>query len=160
RIDRLPAREKRLLQTASVIGHDVPFALLEAVAEESAADLGQGLSVLQTAELLYETSLFPDLEYTFKHALTHEVTYGSLLQERRCALHAAVVNAIERLYPGRLAVQSERLAHHAVRGELWAKAASYLCEVGAKALARSDYLGAATAFQGVIDATQRQGSGA
>ena len=64
-------------------------------------------------------SLFPDLEYTFKHALTHEVAYGSLLQERRRALHARIVEAIERLYPDRLAEQVERLAHHALRGEVW-----------------------------------------
>ena len=74
-------------------------------------------------EFLYETSLFPDLEYTFKHALTQEVAYGSLLQERRRALHARVVEAIERLWPGGLAEHVERLAHHALRGEVWEKAA-------------------------------------
>ena len=87
---------------------------------------------LQAAEFLYETSLFPDLEYTFKHALTHEVAYGSLLQERRRALHARIVEAIERLYPDRLAEQIERLAHHAVRGEAWEKAVTYLRQAGAQ----------------------------
>ena len=83
RIDRLPPEDKRLLQAAAVIGKDVPFALLLAIAELAEEDLRRGLAHLQAAEFLYETSLFPDLEYTFKHALTHEVTYGGLLQERR-----------------------------------------------------------------------------
>ena len=89
RIDRLAPEDKRLLQAASVIGKDVPFPLLEAIADLPEASLRRGLARLQAAEFLYETSLFPDLEYTFKHALTHEVAYGGLLQERRRALHAA-----------------------------------------------------------------------
>ena len=91
RIDRLPPEEKRLLQTAAVIGTEVPFALLQAIGELSEEELRRGLGHLQAAEFLYETSLFPELEYTFKHALTHEVAYGSLLQERRRALHARIV---------------------------------------------------------------------
>ena len=91
RIDRLPPEEKRLLQTAAVIGTEVPFALLQAIVELSEEELRRGLGHLQAAEFLYETSLFPELEYTFKHALTHEVAYGSLLQERRRALHARIV---------------------------------------------------------------------
>jgi len=87
RIDRLPPEEKRLLQTAAVIGTDVPFALLRAIADVPEEVLHGGLAHLQAAEFLYETSLFPEQEYTFKHALTHEVAYGSLLQERRRALH-------------------------------------------------------------------------
>ena len=83
RIDRLPAENKRLLQSAAVIGKDVPFVLLQAIADLSEEDLGRRLAHLQTGEFLYETSLFPELEYTFKHALTHEVAYGSLLQDRR-----------------------------------------------------------------------------
>src|SRR5207253_5670076 len=85
RIDRLPAEDKRLLQTASVIGKDVPFALLHAVAEAEEEAVHRGLVHLQAGEFLYETRLFPDAEYTFKHALTHEVTYGTLLHERRKA---------------------------------------------------------------------------
>jgi predicted ATPase len=91
RIDRLAPEQKRLLQSAAVIGKDVPFALLKAVGDVPEADLHRTLASLQAAEFLYETSLFPDLEYTFKHALTHEVAYGSLLQERRHALHARIV---------------------------------------------------------------------
>ena len=92
---------------------------------------------LQAAEFLYEARLFPDLEYTFKHALTHEVTYGGLLQERRRDLHAQIVDAIETLYPDRLGGEIERLAHHALRGRLREKAVHYLRQAGVKAAARS-----------------------
>src|SRR5215471_17571346 len=137
RIDRLPPEDKRLLQAASVIGKDVPFTLLLAVADLPEDDLRRGLMHLQAAEFLYETSLFPDLEYTFKHALTHEVVYASVLQDRRRALHVRIVEAIERLYPERLTEQIERLAHHAVRGDLRERAVGYLRQAGLKAAARS-----------------------
>jgi len=97
RIDRLAPGDKALLQTASVVGKDVPFALLQATAELAEDELRGAIGRLQAAEFLYETSLFPDLEYTFKHALTHEVTYGGLLQGRRRELHARIVDAIETL---------------------------------------------------------------
>lgn len=137
RIDRLDAEDKRLLQTASVIGKDIPFELLKAIADTDEDDLRRGLAMLGAAEFLYEARLFPDLEYTFKHALTHEVAYGSVLQDRRRALHARIVDAIEALDPERLSEQVERLAHHAVRGELWEKAVTYLRQAGAKAFVRS-----------------------
>jgi len=142
RIDRLPAEDKRLLQAASVIGKDVPYALLAAIAEQPEEDLRRGLGHLQAAEFLYETQTFPDLELTFKHALTHEVTYGGLLQERRRALHARVVQAIETLSRDRLGEQTERLANHAIRGELREQAVSYLRQAGLKAAARSALLDA------------------
>jgi class 3 adenylate cyclase/predicted ATPase len=139
RIDRLTPEEKAVLQAASVIGTDVPLALLEAIADAPAALLRQRLVDLQAAEFLYETNVFPEVEYTFKHALTHEVAYGSLLGERRRQLHGRVVAAIERLHADRLGEQLERLAHHAVRGEVWDAAVVYLYEAGAKAFARSAY---------------------
>jgi tetratricopeptide (TPR) repeat protein len=110
---------------------------LQAIAELSEAELRRGLGHLQAAEFLYETSLFPELEYTFKHALTHEVAYSSLLQERRRALHASIVEVGERLYADRLTEQIERLAQHAFRGEVWAKALTYSRQAGTKAFARS-----------------------
>ena len=137
RIDRLAPEDKRLLQGCAVIGKDVPFALLQVIAELPEESLRRSLSHLQAAEFLYEASLFPDLEYTFKHALTHEVAYGSLLQDRRRALHARIVEAIERLYPDRLTEHIERLAHHALRGETWEKAVMHLQQAGVKALGRS-----------------------
>jgi class 3 adenylate cyclase/tetratricopeptide (TPR) repeat protein len=137
RIDRLAPDEKRLLQVASVVGKDVPSALLQAIADLPDEALRVGLDRLQGAEFLYEMSLFPEVEYTFKHALTHEVTYQSLLHERRRALHARVVDAIEGYYCDRLAEQVELLAHHALHGEVWDKALAYLRQAGAKAFARS-----------------------
>jgi len=136
RIDRLSPERKRLLQAASVIGKDVPFALLLSVAEVGEEELRRGLGDLQAAEFLYETRLFPDLEYTFKHALTHEVAYGGLLQERRRELHARLVGAIESLHRDRLGEQVERLAHHALHGAVWDKAVPYLRQAGLKAAGR------------------------
>jgi predicted ATPase len=94
RLDRLSPEEKHLLQTASVIGTEVPLPLLQAIAELPETALHRGLIHLQTAEFLYETRLFPEHAYTFKHALTHEVAYGSLLLERRRVLHAQIVEAL------------------------------------------------------------------
>jgi DNA-binding NtrC family response regulator/tetratricopeptide (TPR) repeat protein len=137
RIDRLPPEEKRLLEIAAVIGKDFTLALLLAVADENEETLRRGLGHLQTAEFLYETRLFPDLEYTFKHALTHEVAYGSLLHARRRDLHARIAETMERLYGDRVGEQIERLAHHALCGEVWEKAVRYLRQAGLKATARS-----------------------
>jgi len=154
RIDRLPPEEKRLLQMAAVIGTDVPFALLQAIAEVSEERLRVGFSHLQAAEFLYEMRLFPELEYTFKHALTHEVAYGSLLQERRRALHARIVQALEALAPDRLVDQMERLAHHALRGEVWEKALMYCRQAGAKAIERSANWEAVASFEQALGALQ------
>jgi predicted ATPase len=139
RIDRLPQENKRLLQTAAVIGTEVPWPLLQVIAELSENALQSGLAHLQAAEFLYETSLFPERAYTFKHALTHEVAYGSLLHERRRALHARIVEALEALAGDRLDDQVERLAHHALQGEVWPKALTYSRQAGDKAWARSAY---------------------
>src|SRR5262249_60925910 len=111
-----------------------------------------GLTRLQAAEFLYETRLFPDPEYTFKHALTHEVTYGTLLQDRRKALHARIVDAIELSYPERLAEHVERLAHHACRGEVWGKALTYLRQVAAKAQRRAAYQQALACLEEALQA--------
>jgi class 3 adenylate cyclase/tetratricopeptide (TPR) repeat protein len=147
RIDRLPPEEKRLLQTAAVIGHEVPFPLLRVIADVPEEVLYRNLAQLQGAEFLYETQLFPEREYTFKHALTHEVAYGSLLQERRRALHSRIVEALETLSPERLAEQVDRLAHHALRGAVWDKALTYCWQAGARAAARSAYHEAVTYFE-------------
>jgi class 3 adenylate cyclase len=152
RIDRLAPEQKRLLQTASVVGKDVPFALLQAIAELPDEALRRGLDHLQAGEFLYETGLYPDLEYSFKHALTHEVTYGGLLQERRRGLHARIADAIERLYTDRLPEHIDQLAHHAHRGELWPKAVTYLRQAGAKAAGHSAYGQAITLFEQALSA--------
>jgi tetratricopeptide (TPR) repeat protein len=137
RMDRLPPEDKRLLQTAAVIGMEVSLPLVQAIAELPEAALHRGLTHLQAAEFLYETRLFPEHAYTFKHALTHEVAYGSLLQERRRVLHMRIVEALEKLSGDRLADQLEHLAAHAVRGEVWDKALRYCRQAGAKAMERS-----------------------
>jgi class 3 adenylate cyclase/tetratricopeptide (TPR) repeat protein len=137
RIDRLPPGDKALLQTASVVGKDVPLALLQAIAEPVEDELYAAIGRLQAAEFLYETLLYPDLEYSFKHALTHEVAYGGLLHDRRRELHARIVDAIEARYPDRLAEHIDRLAYHASRAERWDKAAEYLQRAGTRAAERS-----------------------
>jgi class 3 adenylate cyclase/tetratricopeptide (TPR) repeat protein len=147
RIDRLPPEKKRLLQTAAVIGTEVPFALLQAIAGLPETALHHGLAHLQAAEFLYEMRIFPDHVYTFKHALTHEVAYSSPLQERRRGLHARIVEALEALAADRVAESVERLAHHALRGEVWDKALVYCRQAGEKALARSAYREAVGSFE-------------
>jgi tetratricopeptide (TPR) repeat protein len=136
RIDRLTPEGKRLLQAAAVIGKDVPLPLLLASADVPEHEVRDELTRLQAAEFLYEVTLFPDPEYTFKHALSHEVAYLGLLQDRRRYLHARITEAIERLATERIAEQSERLAYHALHGELWEKAVTYLREAGLRATAR------------------------
>ena len=137
RIDRLSLEDKHLLQIAAVIGRRVPFSLLRAVADLPDDALRGGLDRLQAAEFVYETGLFPDLEYSFKHALTQEVAYGGILQDRRRELHAQIVSSIETLHHNRLDEQIELLAHHALRGELREKAVGYLRQAGVRASARS-----------------------
>jgi class 3 adenylate cyclase/tetratricopeptide (TPR) repeat protein len=152
RIDRLAAADKRLLQMAAVIGKDVPLPILQAIADLPEETLRERLGNLQSAEFLYEAHLFPDPEYTFKHALTHDVAYANLLQEQRRALHAQIVQAIEATHPARLEEHVEQLAHHALRGELWERAADYTRQAGEKAAARSALRAAAAFFEQAIDA--------
>jgi class 3 adenylate cyclase/tetratricopeptide (TPR) repeat protein len=154
RIDRLPPEEKRLLQTAAVIGTEVPMPLLQAIAELPEAAFHHTLAHLQAAEFLYETRLFPDHAYTFKHALTHEVAYGGLLQERRRVLHARIVEVLEALAGDRVTEQVERLAHHALRGEVWDKVLAYCRQAGEKALARSAQGEAVGYFEQALSALQ------
>jgi predicted ATPase len=152
RIDRLPPEDKRLLQAAAVIGKDVPYVLLAAIAELPEDVLRQGLARLHAAEFLYETSLFPELEYTFKHALTHEVTYGSLLQERRRTLHARIAGAVEALYPDRRTEYAEVVGRHALHGEAWEQAATYLRLAGNRAAERSANHEAVALFEQALEA--------
>jgi class 3 adenylate cyclase/tetratricopeptide (TPR) repeat protein len=137
RIDALPAAEKRLLEQAAVIGHEVPFGPLQAICGLTEERLRGLLDNLQAAEFLYATQLYPDLQYTFKHSLTQDVAYSGVLHERRRDIHARVVDAIERLYADRLGEQVERLANHAMRGERREQAVNYLWQAGGRAAARS-----------------------
>ena len=128
--------------------------MLHAVADETQEGVRRQLALLQSAEFLYETRLFPDSEYTFKHALTQEVAYGGLLTDRRRAIHARIVEAIERLQGDRLAEQVERLAHHALRAELWEKALLYGRQAAAKAMARWALRDAGTHLEQALTATK------
>jgi len=156
RIDRLPIEEKHLLQTAAVIGVIVPFRLLRAVAELPEDDLYGYLNKLQSAEFIYETNLFPELEYSFKHALTNEVAYGALLHERRTFLHARVVAALEDIAGENLRDRIEMLAHHAFHGKLWPKAVTYLRQAAIKAMARSANTEAVLFLEQALDALSKQ----
>ena len=152
RIDRLPLEEKLLLQQASVIGTDVPLALLEAVTESPAEAARAGLASLQAAGFILQTSMFPDLEYRFRHILTRDVAYSSLLKEQRRALHAKAVAGTETLYGERLATHLDDLAVHAVRGEVWDKAVAYNRQLGLRALERAANEEAVSCFEAALRA--------
>jgi len=143
RIDRLPAEEKHILEMAAVIGKRFPLRLLQAISDQEPEALRRRLAALQAAEFIYETAVVPDVEYTFKHALTHEVAYEGMLDARRRALHAAVMDAMGQLYGERLDDHVERLAHHAVQGELWDQAVAWCRRAAARAASRSAYAPAA-----------------
>jgi len=160
RIDRLTPLVKGLLQSAAVIGKDVPFALLQATAELSEGEFHSAVDHLRAAEFLYEGRLFPELEYTFKHAVTLEVAYESLLRERRRALHERVLAALEALPPGVGSENIDLLAHHAVRGEVWDRAGRYLFRAGEKAFANARYRAGAAYYEAAVDALDRLGDGA
>jgi predicted ATPase/class 3 adenylate cyclase len=137
RIDRLPEDRKSFLQAGAVIGKDLPVTLLQAVADVSSDQVLGNLAELEEAQFLKTTSLYPDLAYSFRHALTHDVVYASMLKDQRRNLHARIVDALESLYPERRAEHVERLAHHALGAELWFEAVGYLREAAAKAGGRS-----------------------
>jgi predicted ATPase len=143
RIDRLPPEEKQLLQAAAVIGTEVPFALLEAIAELPEAGLYRGLAHLQAAEFLYETRLFPERAYTFKHALTQQVAYQSLLTSTRQRYHAQLAQALE-ARPETVETQPELLAHHYTEAGLAEQAVGYWQQAGERSTVRSAYVEAVT----------------
>jgi tetratricopeptide (TPR) repeat protein len=153
RIDRLPDDAKRLLQTASVLGREFSLRLLGTLWEDPGA-VEPLLGALQRLEFVYEDTGAEEPVYVFKHVLTQEVAYGSLLHERRRALHARVVTAIETLSAERPAEQVERLAHHAFLGEVWDKAVAYYRQAGAKAFARSALREAVACFEQALVAVE------
>jgi class 3 adenylate cyclase/tetratricopeptide (TPR) repeat protein len=159
RIDRLSPEAKHVLQSASVVGKDVALPVLEAIADLPEETLRAGLTQLQAGELLYEASFFPEAEYTFKHALTHEVAYGSLLHETRRTLHARIVEVIETLYRGRLGEQVERLAFHALRGGLRDRAVEFLRQAGLRAADRSAHREAVSFFEQALEILEGEGPG-
>ena len=137
RIDRLPPEEKALLQTLAVLGKEFSWSLLKQVVDKPEDELHLLLSHLQTAEFIYEQPAFPEIEYTFKHALTQEVAYTSLLQERRKAIHERTAQAVEALFHSRLEDHYGELAHHYTRSGNTQKAIEYLGLAGQQAMQRS-----------------------
>ncbi len=164
RIDRLPADAKRLLQTASVIGKDFELTLLREVADMNEASI-QGhmdeaaiqehLATLQRGEFVFETQLFPNPEYTFKHALTHQVAYESILGQRRREMHAEILKAIERLHADHLDERLERLVYHGMLGEDWEAVHRHGMAAGHRALAMNAHRAAVEAFDNVLTALDK-----
>ena len=154
RIDRLGREDKRLLQAASVIGHDVPVPVLKAAVDLDDDELRAGLRRLQSGEFLYESRVYPDPEFAFKHPLTHDVAYGSLLVERRRAFHARVLAAMETIFADRLDEHVAALCHHAVQGGAWEKAFVYGRRAGARAALRSASREAIARFEDALRAVE------
>ena len=150
RIDRLPEKQKNALQIAAVIGREFAARLLERIAEleDGASDM---LGDLVALELIYQTQFYPELAYMFKHALTHDVAYDSLLTSKRKAFHARVGEVVEELYSSRLVEYYEMLAHHYERGGIWDKAVEYLILSGEKALGNMGNPTANAFFQKAIE---------
>jgi predicted ATPase len=139
RIDRLPASEKELLQILAVTGREFTFPLIRRVAAVDEAELQRMLSDLQSGEFIYEQPAFPDPEYSFKHALTHEVAYNSLLSERRKLLHERAAVSMELLYVDRLEDHLSELARHYRQSANIEKAVTYLGLAGQQAEQRFAY---------------------
>jgi class 3 adenylate cyclase/tetratricopeptide (TPR) repeat protein len=153
RIDRLPAAEKQVLQSAAVIGRDFPHRLVRAIADLPGEATGRALAALVTAELIEPAGPATDPQYRFTHGLVHEVAYESVLHERRRLLHARIVETVERGSTGVIPV--ERLAHHAWQGGLWAAAARYFHRAGAKAAAHAANADALAFFERALEALGR-----
>jgi class 3 adenylate cyclase/tetratricopeptide (TPR) repeat protein len=134
RIDRLERPARAALQLASVIGREFTLHLLERISDLEAR-LQAALAELKTLELIFEKAWFPELAYMFKHALTHDVAYSTLVADRRRRLHRLVAEAVEELYADRLAEHYETLAHHYSEAEEWTRALDYLERAGDKAAA-------------------------
>ena len=140
RMDRLPPEEKRLLQTAAVIGNEVPLPLLQTIADLPQEGLQRGFAHLQAAEFLYETSLFPEQIYSFKHALTQNVAYQSLLVSTRQQIHQRIGRVLEEQFAETVETQPELLAHHYTEAGCHKEAAGYWRRAGARASGRSAYV--------------------
>ena len=134
RIDRLPPGRRRLLHVASVIGKDIPLNLLERVADLPHDRLEGELAQLQTSGFLYEVGIALGKGYTFRHVLIQTVAYKEMLRKTRRELHARVMTAMETVFAGRLDELTERLAEHALRGEVWPAAVSYALKAGDRAI--------------------------
>ena len=152
RIDRLPPDAKQLLQTSAVIGKDFELPLLKAVSTRDESTIAELLAALQVGEFVYESRMFPEPEYTFKHALTHQVAYEGLLAAQRRDRHAEVLSAMESIYRDSLQDRRERLMHHAALGEDWEAVHKHGMQAGHHALEISANQSAVESFEHVLDA--------
>jgi predicted ATPase len=155
RIDRLPAEEKELLQTLAVLGREFRLGLVQRVTCKPDDQLERMLSRLQAGEFIYEQPAAGDVEYIFKHALTHEVAYNALLVERRKPLHERAGLALESMFAEQLDDHLDELAHHYSRSDNVAKAVEYLERAGQQALQRSAYADAISSVTAAINLLQK-----
>ena len=151
RIDRLSPADKDLLQTLAVVGKEFPLSLVSAVVGASSDDLGRMLDHLQLGEFIYEQPAVGDIEYTFKHALTQEVAYNSILIERRKPLHERIGAAIGALFKDSLDDHLSQLADHYVRSSNTEKAIEYQALAAKRELSQSGYQGALRRLQSAIE---------
>ncbi|NIO03472.1 MAG: AAA family ATPase [Proteobacteria bacterium] len=147
RVDTLPEEAKGVLQTGSVIGREFSYELIKRVTGISERELLSHLSALKDSELMYERGIFPQSTYIFKHAMTQEVVYETLLLKRRKVLHGLVGEAIEELYADRIKEQYELLAHHFGLAEDWEKAVHFGRLAGEKAHKLSQFQQAVTRYE-------------
>jgi class 3 adenylate cyclase/tetratricopeptide (TPR) repeat protein len=156
RIDRLPPDEKGLLQTLAVLGKEFGLSQLKAAAAKSDSELERMLSDLQLAEFIYEQPAAGDVEYTFKHALTQEVTYNSILVERRKQIHERAAQAIESLFASSLSDHYDDLARHYHRSGNAPKAVKYLHLAAQQAMNRSAYTEASDQLTAALELLRTQ----
>jgi tetratricopeptide (TPR) repeat protein len=152
RVDSLPDRAKGLLQTGSVAGREFSHDLVTDLSEE---ELWSHLSVLKDSELLYERGIYPQSAYVFKHALTQEVAYNTLLHKRRRETHEKIGKAMEQIYADRLEEFYEILAYHSIQGEDWQRAYSYSLKAGLRPLFLSAYEEAQRYFEAALGAVKK-----
>jgi len=151
RIDRLPPDEKALLQTLAVVGREFTLPLIRCLGGASETELERMLTDLQRGEFIDEQPAFPDAEYTFKHALTQQVAYNSVLSERRKELHERVADAIEKIFQPRLNEYCTELARHYSRSGNTQKAVKYFELAGQQAIQKSAHGEAITHFNTALD---------
>ena len=154
RMDRLEENLKRTMQVASVIGRDFAFRILQTITGMK-EDLKSQLINLQGLEFIYEKRLFPELEYIFKHILTQEVAYNSLLTRRRKEIHENIGKAIETIYTERLEEFYEMLAYHYSKAENYDKAAHYLKLSGIKTVGKHSPIEALHYYQEALKALKQ-----
>ena len=160
RIDRLPAAEKELLQILAVIGIEFPLKLARDVIKKPVDELNQMMNALQLAEFIYEQPAVGDVEYAFRHALTQEVAYNSVLQERRRLIHEQIGKCLETLYADSLDENLSELAYHYRRSGNTMKAVAYLVRAADQAHRRSAFSVATAYFEDALERLKSQPEGA